>query len=142
MPGPDGRPLEDVRARVVRAGEQPVREQHAEQRNEDRAEQQQEALVAAHVDRECAGGRERPSAPTISARCGTRGRRFCVETAAEYTFANASSVSSTVSASSASAAATPPPAIAIRISSGWLGSTPRDSTRIEPKPNWNSVGSR
>jgi hypothetical protein len=68
----------------------------------------------------------------MSARCGKRGKRFCVETADEYTFANASSVSSTVSASSASAAAAPPPAIAVRISSGWLGSTPRERTRIEP----------
>ena len=81
-------------------------------------------------------------AHAISTRCGTRDRRFCVDTADEYTFANASSVSSTVRARSASAAAAPPPAIAVRISSGWFGSTPRESTRIEPKPNWNSVGSR
>ena len=63
-------------------------------------------------------------APAISTRCGTRDSTFCVDTADEYTFANASSVSSTVSARSASAAAAPPPAIAVRISSGWFGSTP------------------
>ena len=78
--------------------------------------------------------------PTINPRCDARGTRFCTDTAHEYTLANASSVSSTVSASSASAAAAPPPAIAVRISSGWFGSTPRDNTRIEPNPNWYSVG--
>ena len=34
-----------------------MRDEHAEQRHEDRAEQEQEALVAAHVDRERADGR-------------------------------------------------------------------------------------
>jgi len=74
-------------------------------------------------------------AQAMSTRCGTRVSTFCVDIADEYTFANASSVSSTVNASSASAAAALPPAIAVRISSGWFGSTPRESTRIEPKPN-------
>jgi hypothetical protein len=78
----------------------------------------------------------------IRSRCGTAGNRFWSETAAEYVFANASSVSSTVRASSASAAAAPPPAIATRISSGWSGSRPRERTSTEPKPNWKNVGRR
>jgi hypothetical protein len=45
-------PVEDVLARVVQAAQQPVGDEHAEQRDEDSPEQEQEALVAAHVDRE------------------------------------------------------------------------------------------
>ena len=60
------------RRAIRHAAHQPVRREHAEQRHEDRTEQQQEALVGAHVDRERADGRERTDTTTISERCRAR----------------------------------------------------------------------
>src|SRR6266511_1395613 len=54
---PYGRALEDVAPRVASPVQQPVGDEDAEQRHEDRPEQEQEALVAPHVDRERASGR-------------------------------------------------------------------------------------
>ena len=78
------------------------------------------------------------SAPTVattqttvtSARCGSSGARFWIETAAEYEFANASSVSSTVTASSASTAPTPPAATATGSAAGSVMS--REKKRTAP----------
>ena len=69
---------------------------------------------------------------TSSARCGTRGARFWIETAVEYTFANASSVSSTVTASSARTAPIPPAATATGSAAGSVMS--REKKRIGPEP--------
>ena len=66
--------------------------------------------------------------PTSSARCGRSGPRFWIETEAEYTFANASSVSSTVTASSASTAPTPPAATATGRAAGSVTSREKKST--------------
>ena len=55
---PGGRP-EDVVGRVVRAGCEPVREQHGEERHEDGAEEKEEALVAPHVHDQGARSRHR-----------------------------------------------------------------------------------
>ena len=68
--------------------------------------------------------------PTRSARCGSSGARFWIETAAEYAFANASSVSSTVTASSASTAPTPPAATATGSAAGSV--TSREKKRTAP----------
>ena len=51
-PGPEGRRPEDVVGVVVRAVQQPVREQHAEQRHEEGAEEQEELLVVGEVEHE------------------------------------------------------------------------------------------
>src|SRR4051794_5526771 len=51
-PRPHRRAAEDVVAFVVAAGDEPVREQYAEQRNEERAEQEQELLIPRQVDAE------------------------------------------------------------------------------------------
>src|SRR2546421_8207423 len=58
---PEGGPFEDVATRVVSPGEQPVCYEYPEEGNEHRAEQEQEALVAAHVDEESAAGCEHGS---------------------------------------------------------------------------------
>src|SRR5207253_11521060 len=58
---PEGGPSEDVATRVMSPGEQPVRDEYPEEGNEHGAEQEQEALVAAHVDEESAAGCEHGS---------------------------------------------------------------------------------
>ena len=56
---PDGGAVEDVLAVVVRAAQQPVGEEDPEERNEDRAEEQQEVLVVPQVDHHRAGRGDR-----------------------------------------------------------------------------------
>ena len=57
--GAHRRPREEVALAVVSPGKQPVGEQDAEERDEDRAEQEQEGLVGAQVDHDRADGRGR-----------------------------------------------------------------------------------
>ena len=77
---------------------------------------------------------------TIRSRCDTRGKRFWIETAVEYTFANASSDSSTVSAPSASTDARPPAATAAGSAAG--SDRSRESRRSAPIGKSQSVGTR
>src|SRR5258708_6588911 len=51
-PGPPDRSAEDVVAVVVTARDEPVGEQHAEERHEERAEQEEKLLVLREVDAE------------------------------------------------------------------------------------------
>ena len=71
-----------------------------------------------------------PVTRTISSACGARGNAFCSDIAAEYAFANASSVSVTRSAKSATIAAKPPATTAAGSAAG--SPRPRESTSTAP----------
>ena len=73
MPGRQSGPPKMCSARVVAPGDEPVGEQHAEERHEERAEQQQELLVAREVDAERDRRSRAPRRSTISRRCDARG---------------------------------------------------------------------
>ena len=76
-PGPHERPLEEVRARVRHPAQQPVRRQHAEQRDEHGAEQQQEPLVAGACRSRARRWSPRSRRRRSVDRCRTRVRMFC-----------------------------------------------------------------
>ena len=116
---------------------QPVGEQHGEQRHEDGAEEQEEALVAPDVTIK-APAVATAVTRTMSSPCGTRGTAFWSETAAEYAFANASSVPVTRSAKSATIAANPPATTAAGSAAGSPRS--RESTSTTPSASSQASG--
>ncbi len=71
----EGRRREEVRARVAPSSREPVSEQHAEERDERRAEQEQERLVLPDVDGERADGRGRRPRPRSAGAAAPSRRR-------------------------------------------------------------------
>ena len=140
-PRPERGRAEDVVGLVVRAVQQPVGEQHAEQRHEEGAQEQEELLVVGEVEHERGDGRDRCGAddePRAAARSSARSATRPRPSRRSRTPRR----SRPRSARAARGSWPMPPAATVISTAVGPSIVGCESTRIEPNPNWNSVGSR